>query len=324
MALALVSCSSSPSDAPPPTIAPARAATSPPPTEAPDGVVHALPGPGLAGVFDGATKSLVVLGRDGRGQFVISVLSAASAARSVPLPSQATAITGDGRGIAYLSTRGGYFRFDVASGAVSRVEVADEHDTDFTAITRRADGKLTLGSADGTVFTLSSDATVGSRLHIFARVDALVAQGDSVVVLDRGQTSVTEVDSSGAKAEQALRAGDGATTIAADPQGRVLVTDTRGDELLAFGTDPLLLRQRYPVPSAPYGLVGSSRLAWVSQTATNAVVGYDLSTGIPVEKVRYRTVQQPDVLAFDDATGTLYVVSGGGAGVQEIAGAGRP
>jgi hypothetical protein len=61
----------------------------------------------------------------------------------------------------------------------------------------------------------------------------------------------------------------------------------------------------------------------VSETATNSVVGYDLATGIPVEKVRYRTVQQPNSLAFDDETGTLYVVSGSGAGVQVIAGAGR-
>jgi DNA-binding beta-propeller fold protein YncE len=278
----------------------------------------------VASVFDGATRSLVVLGRDGRGHFVISVLAAAvPAGRSAPLPAEATAITGDDRGTAFLSTRGGYFRFDVASGAVSRVDVADEHGTDFTAIARRGDGTITLGSADGTVYTLRPDATVGNRLHLFARVDALVARGDTVVVLDRGQTSVTEVDSSGAKAEQALRAGDGATTIAADPRGRVLVANTRGDELLVFGTDPLLLRQRYPVPSAPYGLAGSSRLAWVSQTATNAVVGYDLSTGIPVEKVRYRTVQQPDALTFDDATGTLYVVSGSGSGVQQISGADR-
>jgi hypothetical protein len=253
---------------------------------------------------------------------VISVLSAA-AGRSVPLPAAATAIAGDDRGTTYFATRGGYFRYDIASGAVSRVDVAEEHDTDFTAIARRDDGTLVLGSADGTVYTLRPDASVSARLHIFARVDSLVAQGNTVVVLDRGQTSVTEVDSSGTKSEQALRAGDGATTIAADPRGRVLVADTRGDELLVFGTDPLILRQRYPVPSAPYGLTGSARLAWVSQTATNSVVGYDLSTGIPVEKVRYRTVQQPDALSFDDATDTLYVVSGTGAGVQEIRGASR-
>ena len=65
-------------------------------------------------------------------------------------------------------------------------------------------------------------------------------------------------------------------------------------------------------------LAGSRRLAWVSQTAANIVVGYDLATGIPVEKVRYPTVQQPNSLAFDDASDTLYVVSGSGAGVQVI------
>ena len=48
------------------------------------------------------------------------------------------------------------------------------------------------------------------------------------------------------------------------------------------------------------------------------VIGYDLATGIPVEKVRYPTVQQPNSLAFDEASGTLYVVSGTGAGVQVI------
>ena len=191
-------------------------------------------------------------------------------------------------------------------------------DTDFTAIARRADGKLVLGSADGAVYTLSSDTAVGASLQIFARVDALVTQGNTTVVLDRGQTSVTTVDASGSDAQHALRAGEGATTMAVDPAGRVLVADTRGDGLLVFGTDPLILRQRYPVPDAPYGLAGSSKLAWVSQTATNTVVGYDLATGIPVEKVRYRTVQQPNSLAFDEASGTLYVVSGSGAGVQVI------
>jgi hypothetical protein len=48
------------------------------------------------------------------------------------------------------------------------------------------------------------------------------------------------------------------------------------------------------------------------------VIGYDLSTGIPLEKVRYPTVRQPNTLAFDDAAGTLYVVSGDGGGVQVI------
>jgi hypothetical protein len=85
-----------------------------------------------------------------------------------------------------------------------------------------------------------------------------------------------------------------------------------------YGVDPLILRQAYPVRQAPYGLAGSRELAWISQTASNVVIGYDLSTGIPVEKVRYPTVQQPNTLAFDEASDTLYVVSGSGAGIQVI------
>jgi DNA-binding beta-propeller fold protein YncE len=211
---------------------------------------------------------------------------------------------------------------DIATGAPRRVDVDGQQTTDFTAIARRADGKLVLGSADGAVYTLASDTAVGARLKIFARVDALVTRGNTAVVLDRGQTSVTTIDPRGTDADHALRAGEGATTVAVDPAGRVLVADTRGNELLVFGTNPLILRQRYPVRDAPYGLAGSSRLAWVSQTATNTVVGYDLATGIPVEKVRYRTVQQPNSLAYDETSGTLYVVSGSGAGVQVISNAG--
>jgi len=250
------------------------------------------------------------------------VVPSSGAARPVPLPSPATALTGDNDGRVYASTRGGYFRVDIRAGAASRVDIEGQSGTDFTAIAWRADGKLVLGSANGAVYTLSTESTVGASLKIFARVDALVAQGNTAVVLDRGQTSITTISTSGNDAEHALRAGDGATTMAADSAGLVLVADTRGDELLVFGTDPLILRQRYPVRDAPYGLAGSSGLAWVSQTASNTVIGYDLATGIPTEKVRYPTVQQPNSLAFDEASGTLYVVSGSGAGVQVIAGAG--
>lgn len=245
--------------------------------------------------------------------------------RVITLPGPATAMTCDDHGTAYLATRGGYFVVDLSDGHVAQVGVADAAGTEFTAIARRADGKLVLGSADGAVYVLDSEtagtARVANRIKIFARVDSLVTQGNTAVVLDRGQTSVTTIGADG-RAQQALRAGEGATTLAADPLGRVLVADTRGGQLLVYGCcserTPLILRQAYPVPQAPYGLAGSRELAWVSQTASNVVIGYDLSTGIPVEKVRYPTVQQPNSLAFDDVSGTLYVVSGSGAGVQVI------
>jgi len=322
-AVTLAACGSKSVDGPPPTIAPATAAVSPAAAEAPAGVVRPLAGRGEAVVFDAATSSSVVLSTDAAGGSALVTFPVSGPSRTVPLPSPATAVTGDGRGTVYAATRGGYFVVDLRGGPVVRRAVDGEANTDFTAVTRRSDGKIVLGSASGAVYTLSSDTAVGARLQIFARVDALVAEGDTVAVLDRGQTSVTTVDPSGTRQQHALRAGEGATTMVGDPEGRILVADTRGQALLVFGSDPLMLRQQYPVKGAPYGLAGSSRLAWVSQTATNTVVGYDLATGIPVEKVRYRTVQQPNSMTYDDQSGTLFVVSGSGAGVQVIPRAGR-
>lgn len=322
--VAIAGCSSNSADSPPPTIPPAQAADSPPATEAPSGTVRPLAAPAQTAFFDAGTRSLLVLSPGPADRSTVTVFAGAGAPSTVELDGTATAMAGDGDGEAYLSTRGGYFRLDVATGDATRVGVDGQDGVDFTAIAHRTDGKLVLGSADGAVYTLSSDTEVGAHLKIFARVDAVVAQGNTAVVLDRGQTSVTSLNDDGTKSEHALRAGEGATTMVADAAGRVLVADTRGGELLVYGVNPLILRQRYPVPGAPFGLTGSGNtpgLAWVAQTATNTVVGYDLATGIPVEKVRYRTVQQPNSLAFDDASGTLYVVSGSGAGVQVIEGA---
>ncbi len=212
-------CAAKPADTPPPTIAPAEAAVSPPVTQPPAGVVRPLAGHAKSVVFDAATASLVVLGPGKGEQAVVTAMPAKGLASAVTLLGPATAMTGDNRGHVFAATRGGYFRVDIAQGRVSRVPVDGHGDTDFTAIARRADGRLVLGSADGAVYTLSSDTSVGAELKIFARVDALVTQGNTAVVLDRGQTSVTTVDASGAKAGQALRAGEGATTLAVDPAG---------------------------------------------------------------------------------------------------------
>lgn len=324
---ATVGCSSNPLAGAPRTIEPAAAAVSPPASQSPAGAVRPLPAHAAATVFDAGTRRLAVLapGSDPAAPGSLTVFGDAQAPpRVVDLPGPASALTDDGQGTAYLAARGGYFAVDLSTGHTAQVSVTDAAQTEFTAVARRADGRLVLGSADGAVYTLASPkpgavsaARVASRNKVFARVDCLATQGDTTVVLDRGQTSVTTIDADG-HVQQALRAGRGATTMAADALGRVLVADTRGGQLLVYGVDPLILRQAYPVPQAPYGLAGSRALAWVSQTVSNIVIGYDLSTGIPVEKVRYPTVQQPNSLAFDEASDTLYVVSGSGAGVQVI------
>ena len=318
-------CLSNTLDSPPPTIAPATPAVSPPESRTPAGAVRPLSARAVAAVFDDGTHQLAVLvpGADPAAAGGVAIFGGPQQPpRVIALPGPASALIGDGHGTVYLAAHGGYYVTSLSTGRTATVSIPHAQQVEFTAIASRADGKLVLGGGDGAVYLLDSPdvggtAVVASRNKIFARVDALVTQGNTTVVLDRGQTSVTTIDADG-RVEQALRAGEGATTLAADPLGVVLATDTRGGQLLVYGIDPLMLRQAYPVREAPYGLAGSRELAWVAQTGSNMVVGYDLSTGIPVEKVRYPTVQQPNSLAFDDTAGTLYVVSGSGAGVQVI------
>lgn len=317
-------CSSNPLEstfnAAPATIPAATAAPSPPETTVPAGRILPFEGTPESVLFDQATSSLAILrhGPDPQSASTVTVIAPSGAQHTVVLPGPAPTLSGNSKGIAYLPTQGGYFTVDLSASKAAEVSIPNQADTMFTAIGVRADGRLVLGTADGAVYTLTADGAVGKKTdRIFSRVDALSTVGNDAVVLDRGQTLVTALDSDGTP-QQALRAGEGATSMTADQQGRILITDTRGGQLLVFGVDPLIERQAYPVSSSPFGLAGSSTLAWVSQTAANAVVGYDLSTGIPVEKVRYPTVQQPNSLAFDDKSGTLYVVSGSGAGVQVI------
>ena len=306
-------------------IQPAPPAESPPVSGPPAGAVRPLGDHPQAAAFDNRTAALAALvpGPDPAAPASLAVLGGGQTSpRIIDLPGPATALTGDGAGTVYLSTRGGYFVVELSAARVARVDIGEAPDAEFTAIARRGDATMVLGTADDAVY-MQARGAAAHRIKINFRVDSLVAQGNTVVVLDREQTSVTTIGADG-KVGQALRAGQGATTLAADPVGRVLVTDTRGGQLLVYGVDPLILRQAYPVRQAPYGLAGSARLAWVSQTAANTVIGYDLSTGIPVEKVRYPTVRQPNLLAVDDTSDTLYVVSGSGAGVQVIEHAAGP
>ena len=325
----LAGCSSKLTDPGPATIEPAGAAVSPPPGRPPVGDVLALGGRATAALFDAATSSLVVFtpGTDPPTPGTLTIVGPTGAARPVMLPAGATAIAGNGEGAVYATIRGGFVTVDLATGRLTETAIDGHGATDFTALTRRADGRLLVGSAAGAVYVLadhtgsdqagSIQTGVTAETTIFSRVDAIVTEGETAVVLDRGQTSVTALNQQGA-AQQALRAGLGATSIAADPAGRVLVTDTRGGQLLVFSVDPLIQRQGYPIGESPYAIAGSKTLVWVSQTGINSVAGYDLGTGIPVEKVRYPTVRQPNSLAFDEVSGTLYVVSGSGDGIQVI------
>ncbi len=148
----------------------------------------------------------------------------------------------------------------------------------------------------------------------------LVSSKGTPVVLDRLRSAVFEVDADEGDIGLGLRAGQGATNAVTDQYNRVLVVDTREEYLLAFSLDPLVLRQRYPVPGSPYGIAYDPKrhLAWVTLTARNEVVAFDVAGGEPVEASRFATVRQPNAVTTDPTTGTVVVASANGGGIQVI------
>ncbi|MEV6773609.1 hypothetical protein AB0N05_33750 [Nocardia sp. NPDC051030] len=235
---------------------------------------------------------------------------------TVPLSGPVASLALGKPGEILVGVPGKVLRVDAATGAVTETKV----DGDVRAVTARSDGGLVAGTATGKVLLIGADGTVRHTISGLVSVDAVDASAERVVVLDRRQTTITEIDLGDDSLGLTLRAGDGATTMIGDHFGRRIVADTAGRELLVYTADPLVLHQRFPVGSSPYALAYDDRseTVWVTLTGVNEVVGYDLSTGIPVEVGRYPTVRQPDTVTIDSRTGEMFVGSATGDGLQRI------
>lgn len=321
LALALVSgCSSggSSNDATKlDTIPAAQPATSPPQTATPAGTVTSVGVHVNAMVVDESTRTLV-LAATGPDRLLLLHLDDLSApARTITLPGAAARVqlAGSGGGVLVALPKG-VARVNTSTGTLTSTTV----DGDVTAVLQLPDGRIAAGLSSGSTLVLGTDGAVQATIGGLAGVDELVRAGTTVLAVDRQQTAAAVIDVGKGTLGSALRAGEGATNAVADQYGRALVADTTGDELLALSSNPLLLRQRYPVAGAPYGIAydATTNLVWMTLTATNQVVGLDVKGGEPQERYRFDTVRQPNSVAVDSASGVVLVGSATGAGLQRF------
>lgn len=217
---------------------------------------------------------------------------------------------------ALVPTPSGLTVVSLADGSGRDVEVNGA----ALSVATTPDGRIAVGTDKGSVVILDSELEEERTVTGFVSVDGLVAARDVLVALDTHQTSATEIDPGDGELSGALRVGVGATGIIADHYGRVIVADSDAGQIVVLSVDPLLNRQMGPVGDSPYGLADDvdRNLVWVTLTATNEVVGFDLSSGAPEETFRLPTVQDPRSVAVDQETGDLYIGSAAGRGLQRI------
>ena len=269
----------------------------------------------VAAIVDPATRALVVLGGADAGAPDTLTVLGATGSRPAPSPCghPATALTADGAGHVLVSTRGGYFGVDLAAGTAAAPVSPESR----TPISPRSPGVPTASwcSAAPTArcSSLSSAAGGGASgqdlrprgFHCHPRQYRRGA-GPRADVGDRGGRRRPGPAGAARGRGRHHHGGRSGRPGAGRRHPRRRTAGVR----------------RGPADHAPAlpgsrGAVRAGRiagLAWVSQTAANIVIGYDLATGIPVEKVRYPTVQQPNILAYRRRV--RHVVCGVGVGCR--------
>ena len=187
-----------------------------------------------------------------------------------------------------------------------------------TAAALTDDGRLLTGTADGEVVVRDAEGAEQHRVRGLHSVDLLsVASDGSVTALSRPDTVIASVDLSEDTAGPLLRAGKGAGMVAPFAGDSVVASDTVGDALLVYSTDPVRLHQMFPVADAPWAVAedASREVVWMTSTGTNTLQAYDLGDGFGSRRAEVATLRQPDSVVVTDS-GTVVVGSAGGAGLH--------
>lgn len=322
-ALLLAGCSSGGSKDPlqaSPSLAAATPAKAPPPGKKPAGTVIPVAGDITSATVDPRTGTLAVAVSSPPSLLLYAtddLDNPKPRARTVPLPGKAGDVSVGEHGLLVpVPSANTLVRVSLPDATVHKVTVPGSP-TD--AVSFHGDTVVALPQEQSVVL-LDGDRvrkTIhGSAIH----PDRVLVAGDRLVVLDRLRSALFDVDVAGADFGAGLRAGQGATNAVADNFGRALVVDTRRDALLAFSVDPVTRRQLFPVPGDPYGIAYDPKrhLAWITATASNQVIAYDVARGEPVEKRRVPTVRQPDTVTVDPRSGAVIVASAAGKGIQVV------
>jgi DNA-binding beta-propeller fold protein YncE len=301
------------------TFSPAEPAVAPLGGPAPAGTVTPLAAPATKVLVEPRTRTVAVTLLN-PPRLLLRTLDGTEPPRQFPLPGPAADLVLVPKSddlLVPVTTPGCLIRVPINGGAVDRADLDGPAQgavaMDDVTVVALGDRLAVLdGNRPRTPIRGFSDA---ARL-----VPASTATGTTIWVLDRSRSAVSVVDVSSGEISPELRAGNGAGDAVADRFGRILVTDTRDGELLAFGDNPPILRQRFPLPGAPYGVAYDSRrdLAWVTLTGRDEVVGLSVAGGEPVVVHRFPTVHQPDAVAVDPTSGRVLVASASGMGLQMI------
>ena len=202
------------------------------------------------------------------------------------------------------------------SGTLRATDVGDyPHDA-----AGAANGDIVVGNEFEGSLSLVRDGETVDTVADLTQPGSVVIAGRTVAVVDVEDWEISTYDLRTLDRTGRVAAGAGPTHAVALSGGRFAVADTRGDQLLVFDTAPLRQVGALDVGDSPYGLASdpASDLVWVTLTASNELVGVDVSSDEPRAVDTYPTVRQPNTVAVAPGSGTVWVAGTADGVVQRI------
>lgn len=291
---------------------------SPEATAAPAGTVTDLAPDPEGMVYDPETDILAVAVRNATELALIQG-STGEELRRIPLPGHARHLQLAGPGGPVLvpaEDSNTFVSVSLPDGDATQTEVGEyPHDA-----AQARSGRVLVADERGGTLSVIEDGDVVHTFDDRQQPGGLAAVGDAVGVVDVGDFTLSLYDVDDEERLAAVPAGAGPTHVVGVSGERLVVNDTRGNEVLVFGTDPLEQVGSLALEGTPYGITYDSNrdVVWVTLTARNELVGLDVSGDTPREIMRFPTVRQPNTVAVDPTTGRLWTASRSTGELQTI------
>ncbi len=176
---------------------------------------------------------------------------------------------------------------------------------DATAVT----GGYVIGDEFGRSITIARTGQPAQTVTGLMQPGGVIGFGDQVAVVDVGNFTVSTYRVADGTRIAQVSAGKGPTHGVRTKDGQLVVVDTRGNQLLRYTESKLKQTAAMSLPGTPYGLTAdpSSDLIWVTLTGRNQLVGFNVTATSITEIARIDTVDQPDTIAVEPGSHTLFV-----------------
>ncbi len=199
------------------------------------------------------------------------------------------------------------FITELPTGSVESVGVGDfPHDA--TALGDR----IFVGDEFGDTLSVIEDGEVIETVDAPVQPGSVIAAGELLAVIAVAERVLTLYDPTTLEPLGTTSGGEGPTHIRAiDDRGFVI--DTQGDAILEFRlrkSGPERVGST-PLEGTPYGIAidEERERLWVTLTALNEVVEFEITRNGIEERHRYPAVEQPNTIAIDPRDGSA-IVSG--------------